>query len=113
MDAFEKIDQVQDVDAILAASQTEEILVYKHSPICPVSFHAQRVMTQFGETEKHPRLCIIDVIKSRSASRYLAEKIGVRHESPQVLLLHSGKCVWNTSHEGINLEALKEHAIAA
>jgi bacillithiol system protein YtxJ len=41
----------------------------------------------------------------------VAVTTGVRHQSPQAILLRDGRAVWNGSHGGITAEAL-ERALA-
>jgi bacillithiol system protein YtxJ len=49
----------------------------------------------------------VRVIEERPISLALAERAGVRHESPQALLIKNGKGVWHDSHWGITAAALK------
>ena len=48
----------------------------------------------------------VDVKKSRPVSNTLAEKTGVRHESPQVLIIKNEEVVWQESHYAIKAEAI-------
>ncbi len=41
---------------------------------------------------------ILEVQSAREISRELANLTGVRHETPQVIVLKDGKAVWNASH---------------
>ncbi|KYP80718.1 hypothetical protein AYW79_07865 [Ferroacidibacillus organovorans] len=41
---------------------------------------------------------MVKVIESRSLSLALADELGVRHASPQVILIKRGKAIWHTSH---------------
>ena len=41
---------------------------------------------------------ILEVQSAREISRELANLTGVRHETPQVIVLRDGKAVWNASH---------------
>ena len=50
----------------------------------------------------------IVVQEARSLSDLVARETGIRHESPQVILLRNGEAVWNTSHHGITAESLRE-----
>ncbi|MCW3489872.1 bacillithiol system redox-active protein YtxJ [Dethiobacter alkaliphilus] len=54
------------------------------------------------------KVCRIVVQKARDVSQAVAEKTGVRHESPQVLLIRNGQCIWNTSHRSITKNKLAE-----
>ena len=48
--------------------------------------------------EKLDGVNILEVQSSRDISRELANMTGVRHETPQVIILRDGKAVWNASH---------------
>ena len=48
----------------------------------------------------------IEIQNAREVSNAVAEKTGVRHESPQALLLRDGEVVWNASHGAITVESL-------
>ena len=50
----------------------------------------------------------VDVIHARPTSRALGERLGVVHQSPQVILVDKGKAVYDTSHHMISVKALKE-----
>ena len=50
----------------------------------------------------------LDLIKHRDVSNKIAEEFHVYHESPQVLLVVKGSCIYNESHLGISLEELED-----
>ncbi len=53
----------------------------------------------------------VDVIDRREVSRKIAEDTGVKHESPQALLLGPGQEVlWHASHATIHGRSLAEAA---
>lgn len=91
-----------------AALSSELALLYKYSPICPLSDHASAHVGRF--MKEHPGLPVfdVDVIRGRETSRALEGLLGVRHESPQAILLRSGKPVWVASHTGVNVRALEQ-----
>ncbi|MDP6125481.1 MAG: bacillithiol system redox-active protein YtxJ [Candidatus Latescibacteria bacterium] len=85
------------------------VLLLKHSTACPSSAHAKSVFTEFSN--EHPDLAVyamVSVIESRSVSNEVAERLDVRHQSPQVLMVDGGKMQWHASHYGISHEALEE-----
>jgi thioredoxin 1 len=53
-------------------------------------------------------LCRVVVQSSRDVSDAVAKKTGVRHQSPQVLLVKNGTCIWSESHRQITSDALKK-----
>ena len=91
-----------DVAALLAAPLA---VLYKHSPICPTSDVAYEEMLAFRRRRVVP-VYMVDVIHHRLLSRALAERIGVRHASPQAIILRDGVAAWHGSHYEIQAEAM-------
>ena len=48
----------------------------------------------------------VDVIADRPTARGIAERCGVKHESPQAILFEAGRPVWHASHDAITVGAL-------
>jgi bacillithiol system protein YtxJ len=86
-------------------------IIYKHSPMCMTSLMAYRQLKSEVSAAKdlNRPIYIVDVIKNRSESQYIASTFGVRHESPQILIVKNGENVFNTSHENVSLRAVLEH----
>ncbi|MBK5099311.1 MAG: DUF2847 family protein, partial [Gemmatimonadetes bacterium] len=40
----------------------------------------------------------------------IADRLGIRHQSPQIILLADGQPVWNASHGAVTAEILTEKA---
>lgn len=100
----------KDIDSMLEQSNQSPILVLKHSTSCPISAHAYKAFSSFIEQQnpegKGLNVAYVKVIESRPASLYLAEKIELRHQSPQIILIEQGKVVWHESHWQITVEQL-------
>jgi monothiol bacilliredoxin len=91
-----------DLVSLLAAPLA---VLYKHSPICPTSDVAYEQMLVFRRRRAVP-VYMIDVIHHRPLSRALAERIGVRHASPQAIILRDGVAAWHRSHYNIQADAM-------
>lgn len=91
-----------DLDLLLAAPLA---VLYKHSPICPTSDAAYEEMLAFRRRRAVP-VYMVDVIHHRPLSRALAERIGIRHASPQAIILRDGVAAWHRSHYEIRAEAM-------
>ncbi len=91
-----------DLDGLFAAPLA---VLYKHSPICPASDVAYEEMLAFRRRRPVP-VYMVDVIHHRPLSRALAERIGVRHASPQAIILRDGVAAWHRSHYGIQADAM-------
>ena len=86
--------------------QAGTIVIFKHSPACGLSGRALRQLQQFCDAHPDTPVGIVDVLSSRTISDELERRTGIRHESPQVLILHGGTVVWQTSHHTINKESI-------
>ena len=91
-----------DVQELLNASGYS--LIYKHSPRCMTSLMAFRNMKSGSEADYSIPFHIVDVIEDREISGLIAKTFSIKHESPQVLIVKDGACVFNTSHESIVLK---------
>jgi bacillithiol system protein YtxJ len=92
-----------------ARSRSEEqpVLLFKHSAACSVSGRADEEMRQLAEDEDVPTYKLV-VQESRALSDEIANTLGVRHETPQAILLHGREPVFNTSHFDVTAEALRK-----
>ncbi len=84
-----------DVDDILRLPYA---VVFKHSSLCPSSARAHSVVRDLAKSKPDVPIFLILVIESREASLYLAERVGVTHQSPQLLVLRNGVVEWHVSH---------------
>ena len=85
-------------------------IIFKHSPICPISLRAKREVEHYLQSlDKPTEIEWIDVISNRPRSNEVAEQLAIRHESPQIILLdHSGEVIWHGSHGQITQQQLSE-----
>ena len=94
----------------LSASKAQ--VIFKHSTRCNISGIAK------GRLERAAILpdvdfYYLDLIKYRNLSTKIAEDFNVYHESPQVLLIKNGHCVYDESHNGISMDEIAEQAVSA
>lgn len=88
-------------------SATRPVLILKHSTQCPISAAAYRAFQRFAAA--HPRAAeyrVVKVIEQRPLSNEIARRLGVRHQSPQALLIHRGTVRWHASHWNITEQSL-------
>lgn len=97
-----------DLDAALASGG---FLVFKHSPICPVSAQAFREYALFFEQHPDVPTGWIDVIGQRPWSKRVETATGLRHESPQAIWLKGGRVAWSASHGGITRGSLEKAVV--
>lgn len=102
---FKEITNEQDFAGIMDESSRRKVIIFKHSTACPTSAFA------WGEVQELIRNCalkilvvMIKVIESRPLSNYVAAKLEVKHQSPQVILINNKKVLWHASHQVITEE---------
>lgn len=103
-DRFVNLADAKNLDELIARSQTEPVVLFKHSTTCPISAHAHREMERFTEADVN----LVIVQRARDLSGEIERRTGVRHESPQAMVLRAGAVVWNASHYDVTAEAVKE-----
>ncbi|MBO6523740.1 MAG: bacillithiol system redox-active protein YtxJ [Balneolaceae bacterium] len=96
---WNQLSQEERVEEVFLASNNSPQIILKHSNSCGTSYFAKKNLESITKEElQDSELHLIDVIRSRAVSNYLADKAGVRHESPQVFVIKNGEVVWHASH---------------
>jgi monothiol bacilliredoxin len=104
------LQDLESLDAAIAESQERPVLLFKHSRYCGVSCEAldelQSHIDSRGESDASYKM--ITVQTHRPVSDAAAQRLGIRHETPQAILLRDGKVVWNASHFRITASQLDQ-----
>ena len=98
----------RDLDEILERSKTNPVLIFKHSTQCPISAHVYADFKGFAESSPDLLSGLVLVIENRRLSNAIAERLKVRHESPQAIVVKEGRAVWHASHWSITSDSLNE-----
>ena len=102
---WKELSSTAEVDDAIMASNSNPQVILKHSPRCGISFMAKRNLDHMPKLD-NVGYFLIDVIRDRAVSQYLAEKLGIRHESPQAFVLKEGTVTWHGSHHRITDEVV-------
>jgi bacillithiol system protein YtxJ len=97
---------------IITKSQQKPQVIFKHSTRCSISSVALQRL-QKAEQPSGIDFYFLDLIAHREISNKVAQVFGVNHESPQILLIKDGQCVFDESHLGIHMDDILEQAQAA
>ena len=100
-----EIASTDDMAKVFAASTGAPIFVFKHSTACSVSYRALEQVAAYESAGKHLPVYIVNVIEGRPVSNGISEWLGVRHQSPQLILVESGRPVWSATHSRITAHA--------
>ncbi|MCA1567815.1 MAG: bacillithiol system redox-active protein YtxJ [Acidobacteria bacterium] len=94
-------------DELMARSHDAPVVLFKHSTTCPISARAHHQMEKLSAGAAG-RISLLIVQRAGELSRRVAEQTGVRHESPQAIILRNGQAVWSASHFDITAEAVEQ-----
>ncbi|WP_462219065.1 bacillithiol system redox-active protein YtxJ [Ferruginibacter sp.] len=97
------------LDRIKELSKQKPQLIFKHSTRCNISNMAKGRLERSVQPDNID-FYYLDLIKNRQLSNKIAENFSVFHESPQVLLIKNGTCVYDESHSGIMMDDIVEQA---
>ena len=100
------LDSLESLEEALTRSEREPVLVFKHSTMCGISSMARRRLLELREAEDPPVYELV-IQASRSLSNELAGLFDIRHQSPQIILIHQRKPVYHTSHGLITAENVR------
>jgi bacillithiol system protein YtxJ len=104
------LNDVPSLDDAIAESRERPVLLFKHSRFCGVSCEALDELNAHidGQTDQLPSYKVITVQTHRGVSDAVSERLGLRHETPQAILLRDGKVIWNASHFRITATQLDQ-----
>ncbi len=100
VDSDEKLQEAFDL------SDNNPVVLFKHSLTCPISTMMRRRVLHLHE-ENDPSVYEIIVQTARPLSKKLEQMLGIRHESPQVIVIHRQSAIYNASHGGISTDAIR------
>jgi bacillithiol system protein YtxJ len=103
-----ELGQDQDFEELLEQSKTDPVLIFKHSTQCSISGHIHADFVDFEENNPDLRCGLVLVVENRRLSNAISQHFGIRHESPQALLIKDGRVVWHASHWSITAESLRQ-----
>ena len=97
-------------------AQLEEIrsaegysLIFKHSTRCSISLMAKKKFEfEWDSLPAETPVYFLDLLNHRDISNAIAEIFKVHHESPQLLLIKGGECIFEASHSEISAEEAAE-----
>jgi len=111
------LDSLSQIETIEATSQNVPCLIFKHSLSCSLSFIAKcRLENDWSFPMDTIKPFLLDVVADQTLARVVAGRFSVNHESPQILLIWKGACVYHDSHLDISVAGLAgfmaENAVA-
>jgi bacillithiol system protein YtxJ len=96
-----------ELEQIITLSKEQPQVIFKHSTRCSISSVAKGRLER-ASVPDNAAFYYLDLLSHRSLSNSIAERFAVEHESPQILVIKNGKCIYDESHMGIDMEEIKD-----
>ncbi len=116
MPEYSRLSAVSDIDALIAKSHLQPVVFFKHSLTCPISSAGFREYENFLAEQPEDDATVytlIEIQNARDVSGEIARRTGIKHESPQALLMAKGEVTWHASHWSIRTGALASAVASA
>ncbi len=104
---WNQFESESDLERIIRESYLENngVAIFKHSIRCSISSVAKsRLESSWDfDSEKLP-IYYLDLITFRNISNLIADRFDIEHESPQLLIIKDGVCIYHASHMSISVK---------
>ena len=100
---FVKLDSAEKLEELFQQSHEKPVLLFKHSTTCPIS---AGVYEEVSRVTADVNLIVVQ--SARNLSSAIAEKTGIRHESPQAIILKDGEPIYHASHFDVTAKDILE-----
>lgn len=106
---WKNIEGIEKLNEIINISEKKAVLIFKHSTRCGISRFALRDFERsFDISEEEMEVFYLDLLKYRDISNEIAQRFGIIHQSPQVIVLKNKEAIYNDSHGGISVASIKK-----
>lgn len=109
---WQKITSADDV--LMAVEHSKKpgvnaVAIFKHSTRCGISSMVKnRLETKVSVDEEKVPIYLLDLLSHRETSNFISEHLGIRHESPQLIIISGGKVIHHASHMAVEAESLNK-----
>ena len=104
------LDSEKKLDQLIKESYEQPVVILKHSTTCPISSIAKMRIDQDFKFE-NAKMYYLDLLAFRSISNKIAKVFMINHESPQVLVIKDGDCIYDESHLNIQVDVLAKELV--
>ena len=106
-----KIDSIDKLNELKEFSIDNNILIFKYSPNCAVNYVVRNLLErEWNEGEMNMKTYLLDVISDKQISKLIESEFGIKHESPQVLILNKSKLLYSASHGKVLFSEIRKFA---
>ena len=106
---WKTLDSITALDQLQESSHQRPAVIFKHSTRCSISSMVlSRLEGAWDKAEmEEVDFFFLDLIRHRDVSQAVANRYGVTHQSPQMLIIRQGESVFDASHMSVSYQKLK------
>lgn len=105
---WRKVTDMGQLNEMTELSFEKPVLIFKHSTRCSISrFALKQFENDYDFSIEELQPYFLDLLEYRSISNEIAERFGVFHQSPQILIIKDGKSIYDESHDSISVSGVK------
>ena len=109
---WKHLTSIVDLDKAIASSENGTVVLFKHSTRCSISRMALKMIeSDWDDSLEGVEAYFLDLLDHRDISAAISEKLGVEHQSPQMLILQSGTSIFHANHSSINVADVKKFSV--
>lgn len=97
------------LESIREKSAGRPQVIFKHSTRCSTSAMVKSRLER-ARTPDSIDFYYLDLLNYRPVCNKISTDFSIRHESPQVLLILNGKCIYDESHTGITMDDIVQRS---
>ncbi|MGK2864997.1 MAG: bacillithiol system redox-active protein YtxJ [Chitinophagaceae bacterium] len=106
---WNNLKNVESLESLISRSAKQPQVIFKHSTRCSISSMIKNRLEK-AQAPDEINFHFLDLIAFRSLSDRIAEEFVVEHESPQILLIKNGACIYDKSHNAILMDDIIDKA---
>ena len=104
---WNNLTDIQQLETIKEESVSQPVAIFKHSTRCSISSMALSRFEKEWNENTNVELYFLDLLAHRTISDLIAQRSGVQHQSPQVIVFIDGEVIHHSSHNGISAELIE------
>jgi bacillithiol system protein YtxJ len=108
---WEELNDLGQLSRIDEESKTIKVLIFKHSTRCNISNVALERFDRDWKDSNNSKIksYYLDLLNHRDISSAIADHYHIEHQSPQVLIISNGKCIYSKTHMSIQISEIIEN----
>ncbi|MCW3077335.1 MAG: ytxJ [Bacteroidetes bacterium] len=105
---WNNLNDLKQLEKIDEESNSGKVLILKHSTRCSISNTALNRLERAWKKEDGTKIkpYLLDLLNHRDVSNAIATRYNIEHQSPQILVIEKGKCIFTQTHSEIRLEEI-------